>query len=106
MLSSTAQLDYTLSGFTFDGISVPSAVLHIASVTVNDQGDCIVDVEIYATAALVTTGTPLTTAQWAYTVTDGQTMAQVWTSLSAMTGLTDPNGVAISLTGATAVAGE
>ena len=102
----STQLDYTLSGFTFSGLDVPTAVLHIQNVQFNDQGNAIVNVQIFASLAAMTTHPPLTVAQWAYTTSNGQTMAQVWASLQAMTGLMDLNGNIINLSGATPVAGE
>jgi hypothetical protein len=100
------QVDYTLSGYTFEGVSIPSAVLHIKQVTFEATGTAIVDVEIYTDATIMSTSSPLRTAQWAYPITDGQTTAEVWTSLCAQSGLTDQQGNAISLTGATPVTGE
>lgn len=106
MLSAAAQLDYTLAGFVFEGIAVPAAVLHIQSVVVNAQGDAIVTVQIYATLAALQANGACVAAQWAYPVTDGQTMAQVWASLCALTGLTTQDGSPVSLSGATPVSGE
>jgi len=107
MLSSTAQLDYNLSGLTFDGLAIPTAVLHIQSVTFNDAGNAIVNVQIFASSSAMGVNAPLTTAQWAYTITDGQTMAEVWQSLSAASETFNTiDGTPVSFSGATAVAGE
>ena len=107
MLSSTAQLDYNIAGFTFDGIAFPAAVLHLQSATFNDAGNAIINIQIFASAASMGVNTPLTTGQWAYPVADGQTMAQVWQSLStAGETFTTLDGTTISFADASPIGGE
>jgi len=106
------QLDYTLSGFVYEGISVPSANLHLSSIAINDQNTVTVTASIYPTLAEMQSGAlPLgSPSQWSYPVSNlagAEALASaVWTTLSGMSGLTTSNGASISFSGAVAVSGE
>lgn len=76
------QLDYTLSGYTFLGLPITSAIFHIQSFAFDNRGNISVNVQIYFDLASMQSGVePLLTTQYNYAATDGQTIAQVWASL-------------------------
>jgi hypothetical protein len=93
------QVDYTLSGYAFEGISVPAAVLHIDRVIYDYSGTAIVQGRIFPSQAQQQ-------ATGAAATADSQPLAQIWLGLCAMTGLADSTGSPVSLVGAVLVPGE
>jgi hypothetical protein len=100
------QVDYTLSGYVFEGISVPAAVLHIDRVIYDYSGTAIVQGRIFPTQAQQQANGAAATFQWSYPTADSQPLAQIWAGLGAMTGLIDSTGSPVSLAGAVPVPGE
>jgi hypothetical protein len=100
------QLDYTLSGYVFEGIPVPTAVLHIDRVIFDFSGTAIVQGRIFPSLAEMQANGAAATFQWSYPVADAQPLAQIWAGLCAMAGLTDSTGAAVNLVGAVPVPGE
>jgi hypothetical protein len=100
------QVDYTLSGYVFEGIPVPAAVLHIDRVIFDFSGTAIVQGRIFPSLAVMQANGAAASFQWSYPVADAQPLAQIWAGLGAMTGLIDSTGSPVSLVGAVPVPGE
>jgi cell envelope opacity-associated protein A len=100
-LAKTAQVNYNLANYSLRGTAYPTAVAHIVKVWLQDNGTERVAVIVYASPAQLATYTPmLTVLSYTLTVTDGQTMAQVYQSL-----LADPVAGPV-FAGSTPVVGE
>jgi hypothetical protein len=98
-LAATAQLDYNILNYYINGNAAPNAILHIANVQLRDDDLTVVNVQFYED---INATTPVTWGQWGYYgATDGQTMADVWNSLSnASSGFMDMNMQYIEFTDA------
>jgi hypothetical protein len=98
-LATTAQLDYNILNYYINGNAAPNAILHIANVQLRDDDLTVVNVQFYED---IDATTPVTWGQWGYYgATDGQSMTDVWNSLSnASSGFMDMNMQYIEFTDA------
>ena len=98
------QLDYQLSGYTFNGVPLTGAIFHISRMEFDDTGHATISVEIYANATELASGSPLATAQYGFAPSNQTLEAQLANQVFAIL-QAHPDAGPI-LAGATAVPNE